>query len=466
MTESTRSESDSMGTVPVPAEAYYGAQTARALANFRISGLRLPARFVAALGLVKMAAARVNSSLGLLDKARGAAIAQAAAEVASGRFADDFGVDVFQSGSGTSTNMNANEVIANRAIELLGGARGDHAVVHPNDHVNMAQSSNDVFPTALHIAALQGLEADLQPALRRLMAAFERKASEFATVVKAGRTHLQDAVPLTLGQEFGGYASVIRHAIERVEHAKPHLAELAIGGTAVGTGLTAHPDFRGRVLAELCRVTNLPLRAPDDAFEALQSRDAAVALSGVCRSIAVSLMKIANDLRLLSSGPLTGLAEIRLPDLQPGSSIMPGKVNPVIPEAVSMVAAQVIGHDAAIAVAGLNGTLELNTMMPIIAYDLLDSVSLLTAAATALADRCVDGIQANRDRCRHYAQQSPAVITALVPVIGYDAAAAVVKRALAQQVSVAAVLQETGLVPLDRIDAVLDLLPLTQVGRV
>jgi fumarate hydratase class II len=284
-------------------------------------------------------------------------------------------------------------------------------------------------------------------------------------VVKAGRTHLRDAVPITLGQEFGGYASVVRHGIERVEHVMPHLTELAIGGTAVGTGLTAHPEFRARVVAELCHATGLPLRAPDDAFEALQNRDAALALSGVCRTIAVGLMKIANDLRLLSSGPRTGLAEISLPDLQPGSSIMPGKVNPVIPEAVTMVAAQVIGHDAAIAVAGLNGTLDLNTMMPIIAYDLLDSVSLLSAAAQTLADRCVDGIQADRDRCRNYAQQSPAVVTALAPVIGYDAAAEVVKQALARNASVADVLRDTGLVPAERIDAVLDLLPLTQGGR-
>lgn len=466
MSATFRIERDSMGEMQVPADAYYAAQTARAVANFPISGYRFPRRFIAALGFVKAAAARANMALGLLDERRGKAIEQAALEVADGRFDDQFVVDVFQTGSGTSTNMNANEVIANRAIELLGGARGDHALVHPNDHVNMGQSTNDVFPTALHVAALIGVESHLLPAMRRLADAFERKAREFADVVKAARTHLQDAVPITLGQEFSGYASVIRHGIARIEHTRAHLAELAIGGTAVGTGLNAPPEFAARVVAELRTLTRQMFRRADNPFEALQNRDAAVELSGALKVVAVGLMKIANDLRLLNSGPRTGLNEITLPETQPGSSIMPGKVNPVIPEAVNMVAAQVIGNDAAIAVAALNGSLDLNVMMPVIAYDLLESIEIVGNACAVLAERCVEGITANRERARHYAERSAALVTALAPVIGYDAAAEIFKDSLARDVPIRQAILDAGVVPADKLDEILDLAKLTRGGRV
>jgi fumarate hydratase class II len=460
-----RTERDSMGEMQVPAEAYYAAQTARALANFRISGRHFPRRFIAALGWVKAAAARANVALGLLPERPGEAIERAALEVADGRFDDQFVVDVFQTGSGTSTNMNANEVIANRAIELLGGRRGDHALVHPNDHVNMGQSTNDVFPTAIHVAALTGVENHLLPALRSLAGAFEQKSGELADVVKAGRTHLQDAVPVTLGQELGGYASVIHHGIARVEHTRAHLAELAIGGTAVGTGLNAAPEFAARVVAELRARTHQMFRRADNPFEALQNRDAAVELSGALKVVAVGVMKIANDLRLLSSGPRTGLAEIALPATQPGSSIMPGKVNPVIPEAATMVAAQVIGHDAAIAVAAMNGNLELNVMMPLIAYDLLESIEILGNACTALAEQCVQGITADRVRCRHYAERSGALVTALAPVIGYDAAAKIYADALARDVPIRQAILDAGGVAPERVDEILDLMKLTRGGR-
>ena len=465
MSATVRIERDSMGEMAVPADAYYAAQTARALKTFHISDARFPRRFLAALGYVKAAAARANMALGLLAERPGKAIEQAALEVAEGRLDDQFVLDVFQTGSGTSTNMNANEVIANRAIELLGGTRGDHALVHPNDHVNMGQSTNDVFPTALHVAALCAVETHLLPAMRELAEAFEHKAREFAGVVKAARTHLQDAVPITLGQEFGGYASVIRHDIARVEHTRPHLAELAIGATAVGTGLNAPPDFGARVVAELRATTRQMFRRAENPFEALQNRDAAVELSGALRVLAVGLMKIANDLRLLASGPHAGLNEIALPELQPGSSIMPGKVNPVVPEAVNMVAAQVIGYDAAIAAAGVNGSLDLNVMMPVIAYDLLASIEILGNACRVLAESCVRGLTANRDRCRMYAEQSGAVVTALAPAIGYDAAARIFKDSLARGVSIRQAILDAGVLPPERLDAVLDLLKLTRGGR-
>ena len=465
MSATFRIERDSMGEMQVPSDAYYAAQTARAVANFPISGHRLPRRFIAGLGLVKAAAARANVALGLLPPERAAAIERAALEVAEGRFDDQFVVDVFQTGSGTSTNMNANEVIANRAIELLGGARGDHAVVHPNDDVNLGQSTNDVFPTALHVAALSGVETHLLPAMRRLADALARQARSFADVVKAGRTHLQDAVPITLGQEFSGYESVLRHDIVRVEQTRAHLSELAIGGTAVGTGLNAPPDFAARVVAELRALTHQMFRRADNPFEAMQNRDAAVELSGALKVVAVGLMKIANDLRLLTSGPRTGLCEITLPATQPGSSIMPGKVNPVIPEAVAMVAAQVIGLDGAIAVAGLSGSLELNVMMPLIAYDLLECIEILGNACGVLADKCVDGITADRDRCREYAERSAAVVTALAPVIGYDAAAKIFKDSLDRDVPIRQAIRDAGVVAADQLDALLDLTALTRGGR-
>jgi len=459
-----RSEKDSMGDMQVPANALYGASTARAVENFPISGLRFPRRFIRALGRVKAAAARVNVQVMLLDARVGAAIERAALEVADGRFDDQFVVDVFQTGSGTSTNMNANEVIATRAMALL-GASHDDGRVHPNDHVNMGQSTNDVFPTAIHLAAMDAVEAHVLPALRQLADAFQGRATAFADVVKAARTHLQDAVPITLGQEFSGYASVIRHGVTRLEGARAHLSELPIGGTAAGTGLTAHPEFGARVVSELRVLTGQLFRRAENVFEAMQNRDAAVEVSGAVRTIAVGLMKIANDLRLLSSGPRTGLNELALPATQPGSSIMPGKINPVIPEAVNMVAAQIIGNDAAIAVAGMNGTLDLNVMMPVIAHNLLQSLEVLGNAARVLAEKCVTGITANVAECRAYAERTASLVTAVAPIIGYDAAARIYKRALAADTSIRQAILDEGSIPAERVDGILDLKKLTEGGR-
>jgi fumarate hydratase class II len=460
-----RIERDSMGEMQVPAHAYYGAQTARAVENFPISSLRFSRRFIQALGRIKAAAARANVHLKLLDERRGRAIEAAALEVAAGKFDAEFVVDVFQTGSGTSTNMNANEVIATRAIEILGGSRGDKHPVHPNDHVNMGQSTNDVFPTAIHVAAMDAVENHALPALRQLAGAFQAKATEFSNVVKAGRTHLQDAVPVTLGQEFSGYTSVIRHGVVRLENSRPHLSELPIGGTALGTGLNAHPEFAARVVTELRALTGHLFRRADNAFEAMQNRDASVELSGAMRTIAVGLMKIANDLRLLTSGPRTGLNEIELPATQPGSSIMPGKVNPVIPEAVNMVAAHIIGNDTAITVAGMNGNLDLNVMMPVIAHNLLESIDLLGSAAKVLAEKCVGGIVANIAQCRAYGEQTASLVTALAPILGYDAAARVFKKALAEDKPMRQVILEEGLIPIERLDEILDLKKLTEGGR-
>ncbi len=461
----TRIERDSMGEMVVPANAYYGAQTARAVENFPISGLRFPRSFIRALGAVKAACARVNERLGLLDARRAAAIAQAAAEVMEGRFDGEFVVDVFQTGSGTSTNMNANEVIANRAIELAGGVRGDRSI-HPNDHVNMGQSTNDVFPTAIHVAAYGEIAHALLPALEELAAAFEDRAAAFADVVKAARTHLQDAVPITLGQEFSGYASVVRHGIARVRARLAHLAELPIGGTAAGTGLNAPEGFGEAVTAELARMTGLPFVPAPNRFEAMQNRDAAVEVSGALRTLAVGLMKIANDLRLLISGPRTGLNEIELPATQPGSSIMPGKVNPVIPEAVNQVAALVIGHDATIAIAGMNGNLDLNVMMPVIAHALLESIAVTAAASRVFAEKCVRGIRANVERCREYAELTGQLVTAIAPVVGYDRAAELFKRAMARGVPIRRVLEEERVLPPEELARVLDLHALARGGRV
>jgi len=453
-----------MGSVKVPASAYYGAQTQRALENFQISDLVFPRRFIRALGIVKKASAEVNMQLGLLDEKRGKAIAQAAQEVIDGKLDQEFVVDVFQTGSGTSTNMNANEVIANRAAELLAGARGDKALVHPNDHVNMSQSSNDIFPTAIHVAATDAIVTHLLPALKKLHLALENKAQEFVDVVKPGRTHLQDAVPVTLGQEFSGYASMISHGIERVEKAKASLLELATGGTAVGTGLNAPPDFGRLVVERINAVTGLAFCVSKNRFEALQSRDAAVEASGATRSVAVSLMKIANDLRLLSSGPLTGLGEIELPAVQPGSSIMPRKVNPVIPESVNMVCAQVIGNDLAITIAGQSGTLELNTMMPLIAFNLLQSIEIEANAGEIFADKCVAGIVANRKRCMELAERSYALATAIAPSLGYDRAANMVRRAREENKTIREVMIEEG-IRKEQVDRILDLEKMTKGGR-
>jgi fumarate hydratase class II len=455
-----RTEHDSMGEVRVPAHAKWRAQTQRAVENFPVSGQRLERAHIQALARIKAAAAAVNAELKVLDGDLAEAVQTAAAEVADGRWDDHFPIDVFQTGSGTSSNMNMNEVVATLASERLG------AEVHPNDHVNASQSSNDVFPSSIHIAAAAAVTADLVPALEHLAAAFERKSSEFAEVVKSGRTHLMDATPVTLGQEFGGYAAQLRHGVERLHSSLPRLAELPLGGTAVGTGINTPPGFAPAVIERLAAETGLPLTEARDHFEAQGARDALVETSGQLRTVAVSLTKICNDLRWMSSGPRTGLAEIALPDLQPGSSIMPGKVNPVIPEAVLMVAAQVTGNDATIATAGAAGNFELNVMMPVLAKNLLESVRLLANAARLLADRTVDGITAHAERARQYAESSPSVVTPLNRYIGYENAAAVAKRALKEgttirEAVVAAGYLERGELTEEQLDEALDVLRMT-----
>ncbi|QEH33995.1 Fumarate hydratase class II [Aquisphaera giovannonii] len=439
----TRMERDSMGEVPVPAEAHYGAQTVRAARNFQVSDLRFPREFLRALGLIKKAAARVNLELGLLRPDLAAAIVDAAQAVAEGSHDDQFVLDVFQTGSGTSTNMNANEVIASLANEALTGRRGGRSPVHPNDAVNLGQSSNDVIPTAIHLAALDGWVNALIPAIRELRDALGERARAFDAVVKIGRTHLQDAVPIRLGQEFSGYEAQASQAIRRLEGCIPSLAELAIGGTAVGTGINSHPEFGPRMAAMLAGETGLPVRLAPNHFEAMAQRDAAVEASGALRGVAVSLSVMANNLRWLASGPRCGIGEIRIPELQPGSSIMPGKVNPVIAECVLMVGAQVVGNDATIAWANsLGSSFQLNVMMPIIAYNLLQSIRLVTEAAAHLRTRCVDAtaflegqkvdgvvrIEADGERCRGAIERSLAMCTALAPRIGYDLAASIAKK--------------------------------------
>ncbi|MFB7468373.1 class II fumarate hydratase [Streptomyces sp. NPDC056224] len=458
--EAFRTEHDSMGDVRVPAHAKWRAQTQRAVENFPISGQRLERAHIEALARVKAAAASVNARLGVVDQDIADAIRSAAAEVADGRWDDHFPVDVFQTGSGTSSNMNANEVIATLATERLGRD------VHPNDHVNASQSSNDVFPSSLHIAATAAVTRDLIPALEHLAAALERKSAEFAQVVKAGRTHLMDATPVTLGQEFGGYAAQIGYGVERLRAALPRLAELPLGGTAVGTGINTPPGFSAAVIAEVAADTELPLTEARNHFEAQGARDALVETSGMLRTVAVSLTKISNDLRWMGSGPRAGLAEINLPDLQPGSSIMPGKVNPVVPEAVLMVAAQVMGNDATVAVAGAAGNFELNVMLPVMARNLLESIRLLASASRLLADRTVDGITANTARAREYAESSPSVVTPLNRYIGYEEAAKVAKRALAERKTIREVVLESGYVDrgaltADQLDEALDVLRMT-----
>ncbi|WP_326738461.1 class II fumarate hydratase [Streptomyces sp. NBC_01022] len=456
-----RIEHDSMGEVRVPADAKWRAQTQRAVENFPISGQRLERAHIAALAQVKAAAAKVNAELKVLDPEIAEAIREAAAEVAEGRWDAHFPIDVFQTGSGTSSNMNTNEVLATLATERLGRD------VHPNDHVNASQSSNDVFPSSIHIAATGAVTGALIPALDHLAAALERKAAEFADVVKSGRTHLMDATPVTLGQEFGGYAAQIRYGIERLLASLPRLAELPLGGTAVGTGINTPPGFSAAVIAEVARVTGLPLTEARDHFEAQGARDGLVETSGQLRTIAVSLTKISNDLRWMASGPRTGLAEISLPDLQPGSSIMPGKVNPVIPEAVLMVAAQVMGNDATVAVAGAAGNFELNVMLPVIAKNLLESVRLLTEVSRLLADRTVDGITANVERAREYAESSPSVVTPLNKYIGYEEAAKVAKKSLAERRTIREVVLASGYVErgdltVEQLDEALDVLRMTR----
>ncbi|MFJ4120414.1 class II fumarate hydratase [[Kitasatospora] papulosa] len=456
-----RVEHDSMGEVKVPAHAKWRAQTQRAVENFPISGQRLERAHIEALARIKAAAAKVNAELGVLDPDVARAIQESAAEVAAGRWDEHFPVDVFQTGSGTSSNMNTNEVLATLATERLGRD------VHPNDHVNASQSSNDVFPSSIHIAATAAVTADLIPALDHLAASLERKSAEFAEVVKSGRTHLMDATPVTLGQEFGGYAAQIRHGVERLHASLPRLAELPLGGTAVGTGINTPAGFSAAVIAEVGRTTGLPLTEARNHFEAQGARDGLVEASGQLRTVAVSLTKISNDLRWMASGPRTGLAEITLPDLQPGSSIMPGKVNPVIPEAVLMVAAQVTGNDATVAAAGAAGNFELNVMLPVIAKNLLESVRLLANASRLLADRTVDGITADAERARRYAESSPSVVTPLNRYIGYEEAAKVAKKSLAEGTTIretvlAGGYVERGDLTREQLDEALDVLRMTR----
>ncbi|MCU1589454.1 MAG: fumarate hydratase [Frankiales bacterium] len=455
-----RIEHDSMGEVRVPADAKWRAQTQRAVENFPISGQRIERAHIEALARIKAAAAKVNASLGVLPEDMAKAIIAAADEVAAGQWDDHFPIDVFQTGSGTSSNMNTNEVIASLATEKLGTA------VHPNDHVNASQSSNDVFPSSIHIAATSAVVNDLIPALEHLEQSFSRKATEYAAVVKSGRTHLMDATPVTLGQEFGGYAAQVRYGVERLQSALPRLAELPLGGTAVGTGINTPPGFSAQVIAEVAAATGLPLTEARDHFEAQGARDALVETSGQLRTIAVSLYKVSNDLRWMGSGPRAGLGEIALPDLQPGSSIMPGKVNPVIPEALCMVCAQVIGNDAAIAFGGAAGNFELNVMLPVLARNLLESIRLLANISRLLADRVVDGIVADEERCRELAESSPSIVTPLNKYIGYENAAKVAKQSLKERKTIRQVVLEGGYVERgdlteEQLDAALDVLSMT-----
>jgi fumarate hydratase class II len=451
-----RVEQDSMGEVKVPADVYYGAQTQRAVENFVISGLRFPAPFICALGLIKKHAARVNRDLGFLDPKLAEPITTAAQEVCEGKLNDQFVVDVFQTGSGTSTNMNANEVIAGRANELLKGVRGGKSPIHPNDHVNLGQSSNDVIPSTIHIAALVQIENHLIPALSRLKATLDEKSDAFREIRKIGRTHLQDAVPVTLGQEFSGYARQVELGIERLKTVEPRLSELALGGTAVGTGVNTHPQFAANVIAGISGETGIPFQEALNHFEAQAGQDATVETSGALKTVAVGLIKIAQDVRWLSSGPRCGLGEITLPALQPGSSIMPGKVNPVIPETVLQVCAQVIGHDSAITLAGQSGNFELNVMLPVMAYDLLQSIRWLGEAASAMAEKCVKGITANVERCASYLEQSLALATPLVPFIGYDRAASLAKKAFETNRTIRETALDEQVMPENEIKRILD----------
>ncbi|MFQ5848148.1 MAG: class II fumarate hydratase [Candidatus Methylomirabilales bacterium] len=459
-----RIERDSMGDVRVPAEAYYGAQTQRAVENFPVSGLRFPPDFIRALGMIKLCAARANLDLGLLDRQVAEAIIRAAQEVVDGKWDGEFVLDIFQTGSGTSTNMNANEMIANRAIELLGGEIGSKRPVHPNDHVNLGQSSNDVIPTAIHLAALHVVERELLPALRGLHQALLAKAQEFDGVVKIGRTHLQDATPVRLGQEFAGYARQIELAVARVERVRPSLGELALGGTAVGTGINTHPEFPAQVIRYLGEMTRLPLTEAKHHFAAQGGQDAVVETSGALKTVAVGLTKIANDIRWLGSGPRCGIGEILLPAIQPGSSIMPGKVNPVIPEAVIQVAAHVIGNDACITLGGLGGYFELNMMLPVMAYTVLQSITLLASVSRIFVEKCLAGIRVDEARCAELIEQSLAMCTALAPVIGYDAAAKIAKESYETGKTVRQVAVEHQVLPEEELTRILDPRQMTERG--
>jgi fumarate hydratase class II len=460
----TRIERDSMGEMEVPADALWGASTQRAVLNFEVSALRLPQSYISALGTIKLAAAQANMALGLLDTERGEAIIKAAREVVDGTLFKHFVVDVFQTGSGTSTNMNANEVIANRVLEILGKGKGERGYIHPNDHVNNCQSSNDVIPSAIHIAAYQAIAGRLLPALSELHDTLAAKSKEFEKIIKTGRTHLQDATPITLGQEFGGYASQVKHGIARVQNAAKGLLGLALGGTAVGTGLNTHPEFAATAIQTIASETGHPFHEAENHFEAQATQDVAVEVSGQLRTVAVSLMKIANDVRWLSSGPRCAVGEIYLPEIQPGSSIMPAKVNPVICESVMMACAHVMGNDTTVAVCGQHGNFELNVMMPVLAYNLLESIELLANTARNFTHKCVSGITANEERCLDLAEKSLATVTSLAPKIGYDKAAELAKRAMKEDKTVRQVAREMKLLPEAELERLLDLMAMTKPG--
>jgi fumarate hydratase class II len=451
-----RIEKDSMGPVKVPMDAYYGAQTQRAVENFPISGWRFGREFINALGLIKFASAKANSELGLLGGRIAWAIEKASAEVMEGRWDEQFVVDIFQTGSGTSTNMNANEVIANRANEILGGKKGTYRPLHPNDHVNLGQSSNDVFPSAIHIASVILLQQKLLPGLRDLHKALQEKAREFHSVLKIGRTHLQDATPIRLGQEFGGYARQVELGMRRIQDPMKSLFELPLGGTAVGTGINTHPLFAKKAIVIINKKTGCRFSEAVDHFEAQGAKDGLVEMSGTLKTVAVSLIKIANDIRWLGSGPRCGIGEIHLEETQPGSSIMPGKVNPVIPESLIQVCAQVIGNDSVITLGGLSGHFELNTMMPLIAYNLLQSIHLLANAVNNFSNRCIKGLKADRKRCEEMIEKSLALVTALAPNIGYEKAARIAKKAYEQRKTIRQVADEEKILSKEELKYLLD----------
>ena len=464
MSGGTRMEKDSMGEMSVPASALYGASTQRAVVNFPVSGYRFSREFIRALGLIKWAAAKANRDLGLLDPERAALIEQAAEEVVEGKLDDHFPLDIFQTGSGTSTNTNANEVIANRCAQLAGKPIGSREIVHPNDHVNMGQSSNDVIPSAIHISAAELLQNSLRPALTKLHEAFEAKTKEFWGIIKIGRTHLMDATPVRLGQEFSGYAQQIAYAEERVEKAITVLRELALGGTAVGTGLNRPIDLPAKIMKLLEQRTGLAFYEAKNHFEAQGGKDAMVEASGQLKTIAVSLFKIANDIRWLGSGPRCGIGEIQLPATQPGSSIMPGKVNPVLCESMMMVCAQVIGNDAVITWAGANGNFELNVMMPVMAHNLLESIRLLANVCTAFREKCAAGITANKQRCEELVELSMAMVTSLAPKIGYDRAAEIAKESAKTGRTVREIAREKNVLPERELESALDPVKMTEPG--
>jgi fumarate hydratase class II len=460
----TRIEKDSMGMMELPADALYGATTQRAVLNFPISGYRFSRPFIRALGLIKWAAAQANRDLGKLDERRAQLITEAAEEVIDGRWDSQFPIDIFQTGSGTSTNMNANEVIANRCSQLAGKEIGSKDPVHPNDHVNMGQSSNDVIPTSIHIAVAESIRSELMPALDHLHQGLESKAHEFWEVIKIGRTHLMDATPVRLGQEFSGYAKQVEYGKLRAGNAIAAVEELALGGTAVGTGLNSHPEFSGKVMGYLWNRTGVAFREARNHFEAQGAKDGLVEASGQMRSIAVSLYKIANDIRLLASGPRCGLGEIQLPATQPGSSIMPGKVNPVMCESVVQVCAQVFGNDTAVYWGGATGQLELNVMMPVMAHNVLESIRLLSNVARAFQDKCISGTVANRERCNELVELSMAMVTSLAPIIGYDRAAEIAKESATTGKTVRQICRERQVLPEDQLNRVLDPVEMTKPG--